>query len=251
MKTSWTIFLGLFLTVNFASAQDTLYVYQGGAVLYKSVITAVDSVTFQKVYAPSATVTDKDGNVYQTVTIGTQTWMASNLRVTHYRNGESITNLTVVGDWASATFGAWCNYDNSAANGTKYGHLYNWYAVGDSRNIAPMGWHVPTNAEWTTLTTYLGGETVAGGKLKETGTLNWASPNTGATNETGFSALPGGNRSDNGTFDTIGNFGSWWSSSESLAPNVWNRGLGFLNSNLYYGGFPKSYGFSVRCVRDN
>jgi len=229
-------------------AQDTLYVYQGGAVLYKRVISAVDSVTFQKVYK---IVTEKDGNIYQTVTIGTQTWMASNLRVTHYRNGESITNLTVDADWTGATFAAWCDYSNLAANGTKYGHLYNWYAASDTRNIAPVGWHVATDAEWTTLTTYLGGEGVAGGKLKEAGTLNWASPNTGATNETGFSALPGGYRSIDGTFSNVGLYGYWWSSTQHGTGTPWNRDVYYGSSSVgqKYGD-GKVGGFSVRCVKD-
>jgi uncharacterized protein (TIGR02145 family) len=252
MKTIWTIFLGLFLTVNFTTAQDTLYVYKGGAVLYKRVISAVDSLTFQKVYAPPSTVTDKDGNVYQTVTIGTQTWMASNLRVTHYRNGESITNLTVDAEWAGATFAAWCDYSNSADNGTKYGHLYNWYAASDSRNIAPVGWHVPTDAEWTTLTTYLGGESVAGGKLKEAGTLNWATPNTGTTNETGFSALPGGDRDSflGGTFSNLGRGGYWWSSTENGTTGALDRLMVCYDSNVTRLNSNKAYGYSVRCVRD-
>ncbi len=250
MKTILTIFLGLFLTINATIAQDTLYVYKAGAVAYKSVISSVDSITFQKVYTPPTTVTDKDGNVYQTVTIGTQTWMASNLRVLHFRNGESITNLTVDADWVGATFAAWCDYSNIAANGTKYGHLYNWYAATDSRKIAPVGWHVPTDAEWTTLTTYLGGESVAGGKLKEAGVLNWISPNTGATNETGFTALPGGIRGSK--FDRIGIEGVWWSTTQfstltgnCLLRNIYNNSSQ-MNSNVE----SKYAGFSVRCIKD-
>ena len=250
MKSIWSIFLGLFLTVNFAIAQDTLYVYQGGAVLYKRVISAVDSVTFKKVYAPPTMLTDRDGNVYQAVTIGTQTWMASNLRVTHFRNGESITNLTADADWAGATFGAWCDYSNLANNGTKYGHLYNWYAVLDVRNIAPVGWHVATDAEWTTLTTYLGGESVAGSKLKETGTLNWTSPNTAATNETGFSALPGGGRLGLGKFSDLNFYAYWWCYAQSgvvdASPRYMSYNFGYVDK------YPitHSIGLSVRCVRD-
>src|SRR5665647_545700 len=141
MKTIWSIFLGLFLTVNFAIAQDTLYVYQGGAVLYKRVISAIDSVTFQKVYA-LPTVTDKDGNVYKTVTIGTQTWMADNLRTLHYRNGDQISNVTDNYQWANLNSGAYCWYNNDLANRDIYGALYNGYAILDSRNIAPVGWPV-------------------------------------------------------------------------------------------------------------
>ncbi|MDD4990728.1 MAG: fibrobacter succinogenes major paralogous domain-containing protein [Paludibacter sp.] len=200
------------------------------------------------------TVKDKDGNVYHTVKIGTQVWMVENLKTTHYRDGSSIANVTDNTAWASLSTGAWCDYSNSAANGTKYGHLYNGYAVIDVRNIAPVGWHVPTDAEWTTLTTYLGGEAVAGGKLKETGTLNWISPNTGATNEAGFSALPGGGRSSDGPFDYFGGLGGYWWSSTQVGKNcAWYRGMGYIESRIYRAnyGFGFGNGFSVRCVRDS
>jgi uncharacterized protein (TIGR02145 family) len=196
------------------------------------------------------TVVDIDGNVYQTITIGTQTWMASNLRVTHYRDGSLIANVTDNTAWAGLSTGAWCDYSNLADNGTKYGHLYNWYAASDSRNIAPVGWHVATDADWSTLTTYLGGEGVAGGKLKETGTSHWNGPNTGATNETGFSALPGGYRGYLGTFASVGNGGDWWSSSEYSITNAWYSYMNFDNSGLYRSNAPKTYGLSVRCVKD-
>jgi len=197
-------------------------------------------------------VMDIDGNGYHSVTIGTQTWMVENLKTTKYRTGESITNLTVDADWVGATFAAWCDYSNIAANGTKYGHLYNWYAASDIRNIAPVGWHVPTDAEWTTLSTYLGGLSVAGGKLKEAGTLNWASPNTAATNETGFSALPGGHRYDDGMFVGVGYYGFWWSSSEYDATYAWYRYMSYSGSSVYGGSsgyvVGKADGFSVRCL---
>jgi len=262
MKTFPIILFALFLSASFASAQDTLYVYQGGAVLYKRVISAVDSVTFQKVYTTSLPVTDKDGNVYQTVTIGTQTWMASNLRVTHYRNGESITNLTVDADWAGATFGAWCDYSNLAANGTKYGHLYNWYAAIDSRNIAPVGWHVPTDAEWTTLVNYVSANLGTSGSVAKAlaAATNWAA-STGAgaigndltkNNSSGFSALPGGYRySDNGTFRYVGSNGNWWSATEGDTGNAWNRLMDYYYSLVYRYNYNKTNGFSVRCLRDN
>ena len=195
-----------------------------------------------------ATISDIDGNVYNTVTIGTQTWMAENLKTTHYRDGTLIPNTTVGTTWGGLTTGAWCDYDNSVSNGTAYGHLYNWFAASDSRNLAPLGWHVPTNAEWTTLITYLGGVSVAGGKLKQAGTLNWISPNTAATNETGFSALPGGKRySSSGFFSQLGSYGYWRSFDDSS----WSTQ--YMEST--YAGvdrfdFSKADGFSVRCVRD-
>ena len=137
-----------------------------------------------------------------------------------------------------------------ATNGTKYGHLYNWYAVADTRKIAPIGWHVPTDAEWTTLTTYLGGESVAGGKLKEAGTLNWASPNTDANNSTGFSALPGGWLIYNDRFSNVGNYGYWWSSSEYVATHAVIRGVIYNYSLVDRGYTTKVGGLSVRCIRD-
>lgn len=196
-------------------------------------------------------VTDIDGNTYQTVKIGDQWWMAENLRVTHYRNGEAIPNVTDSTDWTGLSTGAYCFYNNDANNATTYGSLYNWYAVIDSRNIAPEGWHVPSDVEWRTLVDYLGGSNVAGGKMKETGTTHWNSPNTGATNESGFSALPGGNRgAQYGYFDDLGNHAYFWSSSEYSSYHGWARALNYNNSevSLYAGN--KHSGFSVRCVKD-
>jgi len=148
----------------------------------------------------TGTMTDIDGNVYETVTIGTQVWMAENLKVTHYRNGNTILHIIDWFSWFTLT-GAYCEYDNDVNNVAVYGRLYNWYAVNDSRYIAPVGWHVPSDAEWLTLVDYLGGDTVADGKMKEIGTTHWVSPNTGATNESGFSALPGGYRDYGGNSD--------------------------------------------------
>jgi len=156
---------------------------------------------------PITTITDIDGNVYNTIVIGTQTWMVENLKVTKYRNGESISNITDASQWSNLTAGAYCNYENIAANVTDYGRLYNWYAVSDSRNIAPAGWHVPTDTEWTTLTTFLGGESVSGGKMKETGTTHWNTTNSTVDNSSGFTGLPGGNRDNAGAFAFVKYFG--------------------------------------------
>ena len=123
-------------------------------------------------------------------------------------------------------------------------------ASNGGKNVCPTGWHVPSDAEWTTLTTFLGGEAVAGGKLKETGTTHWTAPNTGATNETGFTALPGGSRGGYGTYGSIGNYGNWWSSTESSATYAWGRYMGYDDAGVGRGGGSKQYGFSVRCVRD-
>jgi uncharacterized protein (TIGR02145 family) len=199
------------------------------------------------------TMTDQDGNVYKTITIGKQTWMAENLRTTKYRNGEAIPEIIDNTAWWINT-GAYCNYKNTRNTDTiaTYGRLYNWFAVTDSRNIAPPGWHVPTDADWTTLTTYLGGESVAGGKLKETGTTHWHSPNAGATNETGFTALPGGFRDGSiGTFDGIGYSPYWWSSTESDSYVAWVRYIFYDISDVGRGYLYENFGFSVRCIKDN
>lgn len=199
------------------------------------------------------TVTDIDGNVYQTVTIGTQVWMAENLKVTHYRDGYAIPNKTGE-DWSSPDVqytGAYCEYNNDVNNVATYGRLYNCFAVTDSRNIAPAGWHVPSDAEWQILFDFLGGTLVAGGKLKETGTAHWLSPNVGATNESGFTALPGGWRSYDGNFNWMGNYAFFWSSTQTIV------GLLAYYQLLTYDG-PEViryedymyYGFSVRCIKD-
>jgi len=185
---------------------------------------------------------------YPSVLIGTQYWMDKNLELTTYRNGDIIPYVTDPTAWAALTTGAWCYYNNDPSSG--YGKLYNWYAVNDTRGLAPQGWHIPTDAEWTTLKTALGGEQVAGGKMKTTGTTRWNTPNTGATNESGFAGLPGGVRGYDGTFDNIGSGGYWWSSAESSPSSAWFRYLyySYGNGGRYYAS--KGYGFSVRCLRD-
>lgn len=207
-------------------------------------------ISFTTPGGSTGTVTDYDGNVYNTITIGTQVWLVENLKVTHYRNGDPIPNVTGDADWSNLTTGAYCNYNNSVNYGMTYGRLYNWFTVNDSRNIAPTGWHVPSDEEWTTLTNYLGGEMVAGGKLKEMGITHWISPNTGATNETVFTALPGGVRYVDGSFLNIGISSKWWSAAELDARSAWYRYLEFNNSSVVRNEARKGVGFSVRCVRD-
>ena len=185
-----------------------------------------------------------------TIVIGTQQWMEKNLDVMTYRNGDVIPQVTDNTAWAGLTTGAWCWYSNSADNGAIYGKLYNWYAVNDPRGLAPQGWHIPTDAEWTTLGTLLGGDAVAGGKMKTTGTTRWNTPNTSATNQSGFAGLPGGTRDDFGTFGSVGSIGYWWSATEYNSPNAWFRYLNFYDGYLYRLYFNKKNGFSVRCLRD-
>jgi uncharacterized protein (TIGR02145 family) len=203
-------------------------------------------------YGPN--VQDVEGNSYKTVYIGTQLWMAENLRTSKYRDGTTIPNITDNTQWQNNTTGAWCYYDNNAANNTKYGKLYNWYALSPTtngnKNICPIGWHIPTDAEWAVLTDYLGGNYVAGGKMKEAGTTNWINPNTNASNTSLFTALPGGGRNDDGTFNSIGGAGYLWSSTASSTGNAWYRYLDYSYGDVGRGNYDKRGGFSVRCLRD-
>ena len=183
------------------------------------------------------------------VTIGSQVWTSKNLDVTTYRNGDPIPQVTNPSEWAGLTTGAWCYFNNDPANGAIYGKLYNWYAVNDSRGLAPAGWHIPTDAEWTTLGASLGGDNVAGGKMKMTGTSYWSSPNTGATNSSGFSGLPGGYGGE--SFGSFGNYGSFWTATESGVSTAWTRDLGYNYDYLYrFSLHNKRAGFSVRCIKD-
>lgn len=192
---------------------------------------------------PGPMATDIDGNSYNSVKIGNQIWMTENLKVTRYSTGNSIPNVVDDTTWVHLTTGAY--FDN-----TTYGKLYNWYTVVDSSNLCPSGWHVPTDGEWTSLTNYLGGEDVAGSRLKETGTNHWKTPNIGATNESGFTALPGGSRLASDLFFHDGHGGAWWSTTKYNSDRAWYRSLfysDFIVSRKY--NSLKS-GFSVRCVKD-
>jgi len=190
---------------------------------------------------------------YCTVTICNQVWKLNNVNVSKYRNGDDIPQASTNQEWIDAgtnQTGAWCYFENNTANGPVYGKLYNWYAVNDSRGLAPSGWHIPSDAEWTTLYDCVGGASVAGGKLKETGTIHWNIPNAGATNSSGFTGLPGGLRNFDGTFFYIGNFGVWWSGSEGSAALAWSRGMYHISADAGRSLRPKANGFSVRCIRD-
>ncbi len=197
------------------------------------------------------TISDVDGNVYKTVYIGTQQWMAENLKVSKYNDGTDIpTYIIYTTQWQ----GAWSYYMNDEANNAKYGKLYSWYAVSSTtnrnKNVCPTGWHVPTDVEWKVLTDYLGGESVAGGKMKEVGTTNWTYPNNGATNTSLFSALPGGNRHNNGDYNFIGSYGCWWSSTEASSnlASYLHLSASFGSAFSYYSN--KLGGLSVRCLKD-
>ncbi len=194
-------------------------------------------------------VKDADGNSYKLVKIGNQLWMAENLKTTKYNDGTLIPLVTDTVDWSILTTPAYCWPNNHDSTKYTYGGLYNWHTV-NTGNLCPTGWHLPSDAEWTELTNYLGGVSVAGGKMKETGTAHWTSPNTGATNESGFSGLPGGNRSYNGLFDYFGSRSYWWSSTENTADNALVRYLVYNGANIIRISYNKKNGYSVRCLRD-
>jgi len=196
------------------------------------------------------TVKDIDGNVYKTVTIGSQVWMAENLKTIKYNDGTAIPNVIDGASWwGSRTIGAYCDYDNTSSNSSIYGRLYNWYTVNTGK-LCPKGLSVPTDAEWTILITYLGGESIAGSKHKEAGSSHWISPNQGASNSSGFSALPGGTIEFDGKFYGIGGIGVWWSSTESSTDYAWHRSMSYSSSVVSRDFSHKAYGFSVRCVKD-
>jgi uncharacterized protein (TIGR02145 family) len=210
----------------------------------------------------STTVTDIDGNVYQIVKIGDQVWMAENLKVTHYRNGDAIPNITDNSEWENLSNGAYCSYDNADSNTVIYGLLYNWFAVLDSNNIAPIGWHVPSDEEWKELEIFLGMNqyaadsqgtrgTYEGSKLKDSGTNHWTNPNTGANNESGFSALPGGYRSNtDGRYGGEGTDGTFWSASEGSTISAWSRKLLYNSTKIVRNPYYVQSGMSVRCVKN-
>ena len=199
-------------------------------------------------------LTDVDGNPYKTVIIGNQVWMAENLKATKYSNGTAIPNVTDYATWAGLTSGAYCYFLNNASLGSIYGGLYNFYAVIDSRGLCPTGWHVPSDSEWSTMRDYLGGEIVAGGKLKETGTVHWASTNSGVDNSTEFTALGGSWRGNDGLFYYyLGHAGWWWTSTAYDATYAWlyfisNSGTGLGRTVDPY--FKKEGGCSVRCIKN-
>lgn len=196
------------------------------------------------------TVTDIDGNIYPTIRIGDQWWMAENLKVTHFSNGDPLDHITDGGIWITLYTGAYCSYDNNDAYVDLYGRLYNAFAAQDERNIAPAGWHVPTNEEWQILVDYLGGEAVAGGKMKEPGTTHWFTPNAGATNESGFSALPGGYCYTNQSYGGLGIGANWWSSTTYGSFGGWAWSIENLYTIISYYHYNPRWGYSIRCVKD-
>jgi uncharacterized protein (TIGR02145 family) len=188
---------------------------------------------------------------YTGTSIGCMTWMTKNLDVTHYRNGDSIPQVTSGPAWAALTTGAFCYYSNDPDSiGAIYGILYNWYAVNDPRGLAPEGWHVASDYEWTTLVNTLGGSHAAGGPLKELGVTKWTGPNLGATNLCNFAALPGGYRGVQGGFNVLGDYGHWWTCTMAQTDLAWSRNMNYTDKQVLGAGSDWNNGYSVRCVKD-
>ncbi len=235
---------------------------------YQIKMTAEDTLTYpaNDTTATSFTcgfpISDYDGNIYNTVLIDSMCWMQENLRTTHYADGTTLLDGTNAGDISGDYISKYYfDFNNDTANTTIYGKLYTWAAMmngasGSSsvpsgiQGVCPNGWHVPSDDEWTDLTDYFGGLTIAGGKLKEAGTEHWSSPNTGASNESGFTALPGGYRYSVGSFGGLGHFAEFWTSTESINNTSWFRTLYFQSNSVIRGNDTKAFGFSVRCIKD-
>jgi uncharacterized protein (TIGR02145 family) len=260
------------VSLNVSAAGDTLFVGNGEYVIIPGISaanangggtstgTTLHSCGAPNVHNPDLTygsMTDQEGNVYKTIVIGTQEWMAENLNTSSYRNGDAIVTGLDNSAWGATTSGAWSYYNNDASYACPYGKLYNWFACTDARGLCPTGWHVPSDAEWIVLTDFLGGESVAGGKMKSTGTIEaetgvWNAPNVSANNISGFAALPGGDRSNIGLYFDYGNMGFWWSSAASEIDGTLGLRFGFSTDGANVSPFASNmhFGFSVRCLRD-
>ena len=232
---------------------DSMYVHNGTTTVAFA-INQVDSVTFYR--STQTEITDEDGNVYTSVKIGTQDWMVENLRTTKYSDGTAIPNLTGNTEWGNLSTGAWCHYNNDSSQyEATYGKLYNWYAV-ETGKLCPIGWHVPTDAEWTVLTNHLtadGHSGVEGTALKATLGWSWVDYNNKSGNGTdnyGWLGLSGGGRGNDGYFSSIGGFGVWWCSSEDGTDDAWYRHLGYYDVDVIRDDEGKGSGFSVRCLKD-
>ncbi|MEI6089223.1 MAG: fibrobacter succinogenes major paralogous domain-containing protein [bacterium] len=199
--------------------------------------------------------TEPNTDNFTSVKLGIQVWMNTNLDVDHYRNGDSIPEVRDPKEWEKLKTGAWCYYDNNPANGAIYGKLYNGYAINDPRGLAPKGWHIPKDEEWTRLEIYLGGADIAGGKMKSIGTVEdgtglWHWSNWHATNESGFSAIPGGWRSNNSTFYSMEYNAYWWSSTISDDNKITVRYIIFCSEASEKSNIECNFGYAVRCIKD-
>jgi uncharacterized protein (TIGR02145 family) len=223
-------------------------------------ITCIDNpnINFTSIGTPigkfGECIKDIDGNVYKTVTIGSQTWMAENLKVSKYNDGTPIPNITDSLEWTKLTTGAWCNYNNNVSYNSKFGKLYNWYTVSPitngNKNVCPTGWHVPNNIEWDQLIKLLGGDTIAGAKLKEIGSNNWPIPNEKTTNISLFTAIPSGGFKSG--FKYLNKGALFWSSDENSNYDwlAWNASVGYNGTYVDFDDEPKTMGASIRCIKD-
>ena len=203
-----------------------------------------------KIITTTTPLKDIDGNVYDTVIIGTQVWMAENLKTINLNDGTAIPLVTDSKEWGNLITLGYCWYANDPVTyEDTYGALYNWYTV-NTEKLCPSGWHVPTDGEWETLATFLGGDSIAGGKLKETVTTHWEFPNTGATNVSGFTALPSAYRDTIGSYMSIEKSGYWWSSTAISKVSAWNRTMSYASKSLSKDPSFVQNGFAVRCIKD-
>ena len=237
-----------------ATTDDGSCLLEGSSCNDNNVNTINDVITLDCVCAGTPSlfvqgngVTDIDGNFYPSIILGTQEWMQQNLQVTKYRNGQALINAVTNSSW-NTTNGAYGIYGGSNVNNTNYGKLYNWYAVNDSRGLCPTGWHVPTTIEWSTLENYLGGTSVAAGKLKTVD--GWNTPNLGATNESGFTGLPGGYRFTDGTYWYNLQIAQWWTSTNANTTIAHASRLYYQNEGVINSTYDKKIGSSVRCLKD-
>lgn len=249
-KTSEGTSDGTFTSVMVGLTPNTTY-YVRAYAINKEGTGYGDQLTFTTEASNPNIVKDVDGNVYHTVTIGVATWMVENLKTSRYSDGTPITRISDNSLWGGMSAGAYGDYWNTASYSVVYGKLYNWFAVDDNRGLAPAGWHVASSGEWEELISDLGAiVNLVGGKMKEAGTSHWSSPNTGATNESGLTALPGGIRSIDGSFSSLHVYGQWWSSSPENSEKAIFFGLFSDNASIFTCGNPMTMGSSVRCVKD-
>jgi uncharacterized protein (TIGR02145 family) len=231
-----------YFRIKAVSSSDTT---RGAYMTFTTTNPGMSTIIFNPSLAYGSVI-DIDSNVYKTILIGHQTWMAENLKAIRYNDSTAIPFIPKESDWSDLSTPGYCWYNNDSV---VYGAIYNWHAI-SINNLCPAGWHVPTDAEWTTLMTFLGGENIAGGKIKETSITHWLTNNSGTTNETGFTALPGGYRNYSGTYSNIKRYGYWWSSTESSSVDAVCRSMLYSFTSVDRSNSSKKSGFSVRCLKD-